>query len=166
MHKVGDEVLIKAKVVTVDKGDRLPYEVDTVNGCLLWIAEEEIIYDKTYTKGLEEAWAAAKRLYEMDDMERLNILNLGDYANIMEFVTPEEAIAKIEAYEKRNEVAPNKIVEDNEGTRALVLDGAGNGVFSVLTENGCVESWHKDGIVAIREKTIDVSELVKQIGER
>lgn len=159
-----------------DAEDTLPYLVYAGED-FFWYQEDmlELYEEKTYERGLEEgrreAWELARRIVIPEEWSGFSEDELckvfGSYLLVDIFkLDIEKAIVKNETWEKCTKVSPSKVVEDGEGTRALVLDECGNGVFYVLTENGCVEGWHKEGIVAIREKTIDVSELVKRIGER
>lgn len=147
------------------------------DGDFWWYAETELERcdakeEKTYEQGLADAWELAKKICHepkkggFSNEELSEIFGTVIVERILERFTAEEALAMVTGYENHIKIAPNKVVEDIEGTRALVLDDCGNDVFSVLTENGCVESWHREGCAVVSGKTIDVSELVKQIGER
>lgn len=158
----------------VEEGDDLPYKVAVGAYDYWWYSESmlEPYEQKTYEQGLADAWELAKKvMFERNDggipiADLTDVFGTISLVKILKNYTAEEALAKVKACEERSKIAPSKVVEDTEGTRALVLDECDNGVFYVLTENGCVENWHREGCTVVSGKTIDVSELVKQIGER
>ncbi|MBR6538086.1 MAG: hypothetical protein IKT67_12895 [Lachnospiraceae bacterium] len=56
------------------------------------------------------------------------------------------------------------MVEDEEGTKALVIDESTENTCFVFTENGCVEDWYKVDLKKTGKK-ISISDLLRQIGE-
>lgn len=184
--KVGDRV----KTLADDDGELFPIGtvgvISEIGGCsdyrykvcanndFWWYTESMLApySEKTYEQGLADAWELAKRLVCVKEQGGLStdvmdkLFNSIYPEDVFDNYSCEEVIAKVKEYEERTKITPSKIVEDNEGTRALVLDDYGEGVYFVLTENGCVENWHREGCVAVLDRTIDVSELVKQIGGR
>ena len=165
-YKPGDEVLIKAKIVNVNKKFDRPYWAELNASGENWVSEDKIIpMDKTYSDGLKDAWELARKLYcEHNNSERREILGIAQYETVLECMTPEEALAKIEAYEKEKEIKVENVVEDNEGTKALVIDEATENTCFVFTENGCVEEWYKRDLKKTGKK-IPISGLLRQIGE-
>lgn len=164
-YKVGDEVLVKGKVEVVD-GVKFPVVLIAGLGEAAFPESELTIGNKTYEQGLADAWSLARRLYEMDKNERRNILGYVDYANLMEFVTPNEALAKIEAYEKR-EIKVNSVVRGAAGGLGVVTRADKDKAY-VLWDDG---SFGLIGLNKIEEledtgKTVDVlDEIFGKIGE-
>lgn len=168
MFKVGDEVYVKAQVVDIDVKTFEGYNhkvqfLDSINNEWDWVSQSAIS-DKTYEQGLADAWTLAKKILEMCGEKREEVLGLGSYANILEFVAPQEALAKIEAYEKEKSVCVGDVVEDEEGTKALVIDKGTENIYFVFTENGCVEEWYKRDLKKTGKK-ISIGDLLRQIGE-
>lgn len=105
-----------------------------------------------YNKGLNDAWELAKEM----------IANLDGY-EILSSYTPQEAIAKLKAYEEAQDEIKVGDVVTYSGEKCLVLDLKGDKVV-VLTGDCCVLEWHKCDV----EKTgkhIELDGLLEQIGE-
>lgn len=172
---IGDIVRVKGSVGIVDFIDleNEPRYRVSINGQEWWFSEDimEPYAEKTYEQGLADAWELARRVighpsaggYTMQELE--DVFGIPCPASLLSELTIEEALAKLDEFERQQSLAPNMIVEDKEGIRALILDECGDDTFSVLTENGCVERWDREMCFSIREKTIDVSNLVQQIRE-
>lgn len=166
MYKPGDEVLIKAEITDVARGSTRPYFVAPDKYSVNWVSEDKIIpMDKTYVDGLSDAWNLLKKIYDMkcETIEQIFDVEGGFWDVIRDF-TYEEALAKIEAYEKEKSVCVGDVVEDEEGTKALVIDEATESTCFVFTENGCVEEWYKRDLKKTGKK-IPISGLLWQIGE-
>lgn len=162
MFKVGDEVQIKGKVVAVDiERSGFPYWVSAPHGMGYWLSEADI-NDKTYEKGLADAWELAKKLANLSSNEFAEIFGAKGLYSIVCCFSYEEALAKIEAYKK--EIKVGDVVEDEEGTKALVIDEATENTCFVFTENGCVEDWYKMDLKKTGNK-ISIESLLRQIGE-
>jgi len=172
MFKVGEEVLVKGAITDLHEGTDHPYFVAVNYDSVHWVSEDKIIpMDKTYVDGLKDAWELAKKiLYGIDEqlieIFELNVkpafFNLTHKRAIINDYTPEEVLAKIEAYKK--EIKVGDVVEDEEGTKALVIDEATENTCFVFTENGCVEDWYKMDLKKTGNK-ISIESLLRQIGE-
>ena len=55
-------------------------------------------YDEGYKDGLHDAWDTAKKIYNTPAKTRREIFPLVNYDDILENLTPEEALEKIKAY--------------------------------------------------------------------
>ena len=174
MYKVGDEVLIRGEITDVHEGTDNPYFVAHKHGYINWVSEDKIIpMGKTYEMGLFDAWELAKKILYGNNEQLIEIFGLYvkpeffDLTHKREIInthTPEEALAKIEAYEKEKEIKVGDVVEDEEGTKALVIDKGTENTYFVFTENGCVEDWYKVDLKKTGKK-ISIGDLLRQIGE-
>lgn len=167
-YKVNDEVLIKARIKDMSYVDMV-YVCELVTNpdvCIRFkIPTECIVTEKTYETGLNDAWNLLKKVYDMkcDAIEEIFGVECGFYDVIRNF-TFEDCRDKIEAYEKEKSVCVGDVVEDEEGTKALVIDKGTENIYFVFTENGCVEEWHKRDLKKTGKK-ISIESLLKQIGE-
>lgn len=171
MYKVGDEVLIKGEVIEVMNDVPYPVRVrlGSDNGGLVFTNDEVCYADKivkTYEMGLNDAWNLAKKLVMgvedggFDSQEVIDVFGKNRYYSFKD-LTAAEALAKIE---KEKEIKVGDVVEDEEGTKALVIDEATENTCFVFTENGCVEDWYKVDLKNTGKKIL-IGDLLRQIGE-
>lgn len=173
MFKVGDEVLIKGKVENVEGYGAVIF----VGGLgKAFFKEEELIpVDKTYEQGLADAWELAKKIVCHEEQGGMSIpcfsAIFDEYMTVEEVLaslTAEEALAKIEAYEKEKEI---KV-----GDEVIVCTMSGSEFDAVVTCKYDKEAdvMYKGGNVAnhvplrLLKKTgkhIDIESLLRQIGE-
>lgn len=97
--KVGDKVLIEGKINKIKYGLDFLVDVD-VDGKNI-IIEEDKITSKTYEDGLADAWELARKIVGMTRQAWYEIFKIEDayLADILDDNTPQQALAKIEAYE-------------------------------------------------------------------
>ena len=165
MYKVGEEVLVKGKIEEGGKEDicdRL-YLVKTITGAKWCVPERSIIpVDKTYKKGLADAWELAKKIVNMKMDVAVEVFDCTRLSDVIEKFTPEEALAKIEAYE--NQIKVGDVVKVLGGNGKGVIVSVGDGAAHILWSDGVSGVYTKSHI----EKTgkhIDIEGLLKQIGE-
>lgn len=163
-YKVGDEVLIKAKICNeILEG---VYEARTKNAGSIAVSDEEIV-DKTYEMGLSDAWNLAKKIVlgvsdgGIDANEVLEIFGCSMY-NAMRNLSCEEALAKTEAYEKEKEIKVGDVVTT--GECSCVITRIYNKTVDVMFADGV------NGTVEVTKvkktgKHIDIESLLRQIGE-
>lgn len=166
MFKVGEEVLIRATIKEFIPRDMM-YLCELKTGpelCIRFGSPAECIAGKTYSDGLSDAWELAKKLANSSSNEFAEIFGAKGLYSIVCCFSYEEALAKIEAYEKEKEIKVGDVVEDEEGTKALVIDEATENTYFVFTENGCVEDWYKMDLKKTGNK-ISIESLLRQIGE-
>ena len=174
MYKVGDEVLVKGEVVEVMQAVPYPYRVKIGEENHL-LAECEAVYlTKTYEQGLSDAWQLAKKIvlkaekggFNYDDFVR--IFGIGDYTTLFEKMTVEEALAKIEAYEKEKKIKVGDEVVHSEGsfqTKFTVTFFERNKIEG-FDKNGNTHSFcYPNPYIKKTGKHIDIEGLLKQIGE-
>lgn len=121
-------------------------------------------HGKGYTEGLSDAWELLKRVAEMPDAKICEHILEGDSLNplrsMVNCLTPQEALAKLKAYEERIEVGD---VVTYAGEKGMVLDSIPN-KFVVLTYDGWVQEWYW-GDVEKTDKHVDIKSILEQIGE-
>ena len=121
------------------------------------------LQDESYNKGLEDAWELARKIYLLDD--RKPIFGKQEYLeDIMGNFTPQEALAKLEAYENSQiEIKVGDVVVHLD-TKGVVLDfvDSTDDEMIVLNENGCVEEW-KHSQFKKTGKYIDIHSVLQQI---
>lgn len=118
---------------------------------------------EAYNKGLNDAWELAKKIDLFDEKERTKIFGYLTSEYIKERYTPQEVLAKLEAYEKeQNEIKLGDIIicYDKEGVVTKVDDN----YFNIVYEDG---SSDKISQIICKKKTgkhIDIQSVLKQIG--
>ena len=81
-------------------------EIDKLQKC-----ETELSWDEAYNKGLEDVWELAKKLWHNDARTNDDIYGIEYFIDIVNEYTPQEALAKLEAYEKeQNEMKVGDVV--------------------------------------------------------
>ena len=162
MYKVGDEVLMKAEITKVyDNG-----VVIKVGGLgEAFFANENIDVNKTYSQGLSDAWELARKIYNMHtaDIDKIFGVNGGFYEVIRDF-TAEEALAKIEDYEKEKKIKVGDVVRTIGGIIAGVVTRVNSENPHVVWADGATGDYMKSHLVKTG-KHIDIEGLLKQIGE-
>lgn len=138
-----DKLIQANKVLTCGDADRLESEG----------------YKRGYKNGLEKAWEAARWICECQDVSWLyQAFGAEETDHIIPNITVEEGIEAMEKYKDSSIVVGNE-VEINDGIKTVVLDG----VFYVLTENGCVEKVNKTEMTPTGRQTININELLDKL---
>lgn len=169
MFKVGDEVSLTMKMVEIGS----TYVIaETKNGAHIYldrnVFENNAEEPKTYTQGLADAWELARKIVLDKDRggfscsELESIFDTVYPSDILEKLSYEEVLAKIEAYEKEREIKVGDVVKVDE--LACVVTAVYKDSADVLFKDGTCENSSKIYI----EKTgkhIDIEPLLRQIGE-
>ena len=132
------------------------------------------LQDEAYNKGLEDAWELAKKLWHNDAEKNDGIYGIGYFIDIANEYTPQEALAKLEAYEKKEQakIKVGDVVTDKEHEVEILVtiiytthfDGikvnADNecGKFGATYSGMCIRDFEKTG------KHIDIQSVLQQIG--
>lgn len=169
--KIGDEVLVKAKVhFVVNQDTELPYEVKGMdntkdNPRTIWVSEKDIqsIPDMT----AEEAWEIAKKLFaDYSNTELDEIFGKGwSFPKLME-LTPQQAKAKIEAWESSKEIKVGDVVNVCGDIGVVTSFGTDRDSIHVIYSDGIVNSYRKDKDIKKTGSHIDIDWFLKQIGGR
>ena len=137
---------------------------------MIYQMEMEKIIDEVkemaYNKGLQDAWELARKISNLPQRMIYDIFQIEDAYLLDVFTdnTYQEALAKIEAYDKKQEkIKVGDVVEHKDGIKSVVMDVLEEQI-AVFTENGCIELWINQGNVKKTGKHIDIESLLKQIG--
>lgn len=168
MYKVGDEVLVKAKITNIGGISTTYYDVKFGCSDTAWVSEKEVVADKTYEQGLADAWELAKKIcLEVTDggipCVDLYVMFGSDISSTI-FINHsyEEALAKIEAYEKEKEIKPTDIVEYN--GKNWVVTEVYKGEYSIWNGEKVVHTANVKKVGSV-ESIEPLAELLRQIGE-
>lgn len=171
MFKVGDEVLVKGSIVEIenDEYDACPVAVGFDKGRTEWYAEEELIpADKTYESGLEDAWELAKKISNMKLDVAVEVFDCTKLFDVIDKFNPQEALAKIEAYEKEKEIkVGDEVVRDGDEEKTVFIVTRICGSFiSGFDKDGKTHSYiFPNRFIQKTGKHIDIESLLRQIGE-
>ena len=181
-YKVGDEFIVKIKeVMDSDNGtlyrsnfntlvfdeyglDKLQ-KYDEVKERLELIDELKLV---ERNKGMMDAWELVKKLADMPFQERADIFgyccNGITVTDVLRDFTPQQALAKIEAYEESKAIKVGDVVyaDDEPDSFGVVTWKYNNGVYVMWDDGSCgdetnIDELHKTG------RTVDISHLLEQI---
>lgn len=162
---------IKAEITDVSDCSERPYFAAPDKYSVNCVSEDKIIpMDKTYSDGLNDAWELAKKVILATDDGGISLNDITEifgsaYCALRDF-TYEEALAKIEAYEKEKEIEVGDVVkfeglhEEKYGVVSVRRCGTVNGIRA----DGTPFSWNKNDCTKTG-KHIDIESLLKEIGE-
>lgn len=136
----------------------------------------ERYYEKGLNDGRNEVWELAKKIavepeiVGYDGMQLHDIFGFSDMDGVFTSYSPQEALAKLEAYEKEQEKVRQKIMVGDivtleDGTKGVVMDEDGVDNVVIFTENGCIEAWMNKKYITKTGKHIDIQSLLEQIKE-
>lgn len=169
-YKVGDEVIAKVRISEVYEKNNYPYEAVNVShrnkARSIALRESDIIQKPDMTA--EEAWEIAKNLFaNYSNAELDDIFEKGwSFPKLME-LTPQEAKAKIEAWEAEKEIKVGDEVEfddtANDIHRSMYVTSKYNDTdYCGICRNGDTYCVHKLSL----KKTgrhVDIEGILKQI---
>ena len=119
--------------------------------------------ERYYEKGLDDAWKVAKKIQGLDCKIREKIYGIYKMLVIFEKFTPQEALAKLEAYEKEQaEIKVGDVVKD--GKKYFLVTKKYNNTFEGMSDEGylycglSLRDCEKTG------KHIDIQSVLAQIG--
>lgn len=180
-YKVGDEVLVKVRIHhIVNQKTDLPYEVKAINNGkieprTIWIREEDIQSDSPMTA--EEAWEIAGRIIlpercgGLSSKEIRHIFGDVDVEDIIKDFSPQQAKAKIEAWEAEKEikVGDEVVVKSdpyNDDCKFFVthMNYRENEISGVSGFDGGVFYGRKTNQYQKTGRHIDINGILKQIG--
>lgn len=161
-YKVGDKVLIEGKINKIKYGLDFLVDVD-VDGKNI-IIEEDKITSKTYEDGLADAWELARKLYNLDCNTLEDIYGVdGGFYELMKEYTPQQALAKIEAYEESKSIKVGDVVHHiNSDEDAIVVCKCNDGRYKLMFGDFDI-STNKVSEFTKTGKHIDIEHLLEQI---
>lgn len=171
-YKVGDEVLVKAKIIGCSENgiyDVMANRATILETSLIdkiHIREDDIVPVPDMTA--EEAWKLAIKLRYMDFEDKIELFNLDPspsreaWLEIMENMSPESVRDKIIAWEAAKEIKVGDVVE-REGDIGVVTNIFEDGFSNVLLENGETRVYQ---LIRLKKtgRRIDITGLLNQIG--
>lgn len=168
-YKVGDEVLVKAVINDIFVGEVHPYEVKAVDNPMcgssarvIYVREEDVLPVPDMTA--EEAWEIAKNLFaNYSNSELDEIFGKGwSFSKLME-LTPQEAKAKIEAWEAEKEIKVGDVVIRCGESCIVTNESRDDGFYDVLFKDGTTGAYQRSSLKKTGRR-IDINGLLKQIG--
>lgn len=159
-YKVGDEVLVKARITSVFS---TTYTADCSCGNF-YLKNEDILQEPQMTA--EEAWKIAKKILLYPDHGGFNSAELEEIFGRTEHLwelTPQEAKAKIEAWEAAKEIKVGDVVTVSVYEGIVTRDVDKYGYCSLLFVDGDIGYYQRSSL----KKTgrhIDIEGILKQIG--
>lgn len=179
-YNVGDKFIIEIIKDDIAKLDTTEYcitnvgrvleerelnELQKYNGSTISEDTLEMVRMKALNDGRNEVWELAKKLYEMKIEQLQEVFGAFETElEVMNYLAPQEALAKLEAYEKeQNEIKVGDVVYDLDGNKKVVL-------FIDFTNKAYI--YGRYGITQIKKehltktgKHIDIQSVLQQIGE-
>lgn len=123
---------------------------------------EHDLKKEAYEKGLNDAWVLMGRLaFQITKDICEQIFGYKEFEDVLDHFSPQQALAKIEAYEKSHQIQVGDVVE-TEKCNGVVIDQYADDRYYILTENGCIEDWCY-AQMAKTGKHIDIEHLLEQI---
>lgn len=99
------------------------------------------LQDESYNKGLEDAWKLARKIFTFNNGKMEQIFGCAGKRNVFDDLTPQEALAKFEAYEKEQaEIKVGDVVTDKEHTTEILVTANYGSYFDgikVTPDDGC-----------------------------
>jgi tRNA G18 (ribose-2'-O)-methylase SpoU len=118
--------------------------------------------DAYYNKGMNDVWEFIDRLeHAITNSIRLEVFGYSHLDDILDHYTPQEALAKLKAYED-SKIEVGDVVT-YAGEKGMVLDSIPN-KFVVLTYDGWVQEWNWCDVEKT-DKHINLDSILEQIGE-
>lgn len=177
-YNVGDKFTIEIKELINGSNDKMFYKSDC---CSIIFGEEqldklqkyngstisedtlEMVRMKALNEGRNEVWELARKIYEMKSKEFDEVFRDVHYVDVFYHFTPQEALAKLEAYEKeQNEIKVGDIVYNDDTMEEGVVTHIDNDeVFMLYDDGSCGNTY---GNLTKTGKHIDIQSVLKQIG--
>ena len=178
-YKVGDKFVIEIKEIDNLKNHMVLEDIAVGTDMLDKLERLDSDYvnehygelqDEAYNKGLEDAWKLAKKIVVNTDnggmslSEIQNVFNYSSSHTVLRIFTPQEALAKLEAYEKeQEEIKVGDVVTDlNNVTKGVVLAKDEKRCL-ILFGDGSSDR-HEIKNMIKTGKHIDIQSMLQQIG--
>lgn len=121
---------------------------------------------KALNEGRNDAWELARKICDYAyEGKTQTIFGCSRLGSVMSNLTPQEALAKLEAYEKeQNEIKVGDVVERINFTELFVVSGFNEEIYTLINANGkCVCA----NVNQIKKtgKHIDIQSILEQIKE-
>lgn len=144
---IGDKVYLECEVKEKDMSDNT-YKLNytACYGSEFTYIKDDVLHtsDESYNKGLNDAWELVKKIVKSPHEGGYKANELADIFGIsdkpvLDAYTPQEALAKVRAYEeKHDEIKAGDVVKDSVG-EALVLRIDDNRMYLLCRDRSCGE---------------------------
>ena len=172
-YKVGDEVIAKVRISEVYEKNNYPYEAVNVShrnkARSIALRESDIIQKPGMTA--EEAWEIAKKLKQMNEDELLEVFRTNVEHLVLKDFSPQQAKAKIEAWEAEKEIKVGDVVrvtlgklDEGETDTALITWVHENNWYDLIMKNGLGWTYVNGERIKKTGRHIDIDGILKQIG--
>lgn len=172
-YKVGDKVLVEGVVVETDNSQRVNTRIVFRDNTDEWF-NEQLLFDasKTYEDGLQDAWELARKIVLAESKGGIPERDMSSIfgeewtlSNILKNYTPQEALAKIEAYVESKAIKAIKVgdVVVMRGIEVIVTYIHTNNTADVLLDNGYTGKYEPINQLKKTGRHIDISHLLEQI---
>lgn len=123
------------------------------------------LMDRTYEQGLNDAWELALKTYRMNCDRRKAILGELTYDETLESLSPQEALAKLKAYEE-TQIEVGDVVTTVNGECPYIVTNVQlpNTLHVINSRNGYAQQIRID-VCKKTGKHLNVQQFLKQIGE-
>ena len=174
--KIGDRVFLECVVREKDMSDdtyRLTYEDCSVGHSITDFVKDDVLHtpDEAYNKGLNDAWELAKKIVLPDHLGGYTVDELGDifgknyFISLMNTYTPQEALAKVKAYEEeRNEIKVGDVVTVKDGVsdfESIVTKVSGRVVYRLFMDGSCDGHAYKEDLEKTGRHFDSIDEFMK-----
>ena len=119
------------------------------------------LQDEAYDKGLEDAWKLARKIFTFNDNKIEQIFCCVNKRSVIDDLTPQEALAKFEVYEKANEIKVGDVVVAV--SIESVVTKVGEDFVHTIDKNGSSGKYAKF-VCKKTGKHIDIQSVLEQIG--
>jgi hypothetical protein len=116
-----------------------------------------------YEQGMNDAWELADKFNNMAMSEIIKVLGIDiSRAEVFDAVYPQDALAKLKAYEEAQIEVGDVVYHDAYGNGIMTREDKEH--YNVLLENGDAMCFEKESVTKTG-KHLDISSILEQIGE-
>lgn len=170
---IGDKVFLECEVCRIDKSDntyRLKHKDWEGEYSITSFVKDKALHptDEAYNKGLDDAWELAKKIvlpehkggYTADELE--DIFDKRTFTSLMNTFTPQEALAKVKAYEERNEIKVGDVVTTKGSVfESIVTKVSGRVVYRLFMDGSCDVHANKETLEKTGKHFDSIDEFMK-----
>lgn len=124
--------------------------------------------EKAYNRGLNDAWELAKKIvlpdhlggYTVDELE--DIFGKKTFTSLMNTFSPQEALAKVKAYEEQNEIRVGDVVEFKDGyIESIVTKVDGHIIYRLFRDGGFNNVTKKEDLIKTGRHYDSIDEFMR-----
>lgn len=171
--KVGDKVYLECKVTHKDASDntyQIRYKNWHDNELPTDFVKNDVLHsvNEPYNQGLNDAWELAKKIvlpdhlggYTVDELK--DIFGKNTFASLMNTFSPQEALAKVKAYEERNEIRVGDVVKNRDVfIESIVTRVDSRNVYRLFKDGSCDDNTIKEDLEKTGKHFDSIDEFMK-----